>query len=717
MRITHPRRHALNRYGFDIAIILILTLYVIFCLTPSSYGLVLNIFGYEEVGLYWGKPRPIRSDEWVVSTPYFQAAVNNGFERYNLNSIYREDFRGFYSFPIADWGLIFKPLVWPFFFLPSDYAFSLHHALVFLLFILGWKRLIEEVWPETRDRYISAILSLLLFFSGFMQGWLTTYGPLLAVTPWLFIVLFSCKNFTVRNGLVFFYVATVFILSHLYPPIIISTVYFGLVLVWVYKREVFKVKTLLGLGIAGMMALLTVYLYLKEPIAIMSQTVYPGQRYSNGGGVDFLLWISTFFPYINHTNLQPLGNINICELGVVTSYLPLMALIFSNHREWGSIKTRVFWIFSACIILMSLWMLLPVPQWAAKWILLDRVPGERMLWAFGLTVNFLAIHILLHSAIRFSAFRIGLFILLLLAGYTCASYIHNIPIGQKSGWELLAGVLLFIPYLLRKSVFRDQNSRVMSLIGTAMIINVIYFGFFNPGQSAQPIFSLKNDHQVDLLRNYAEDQPEKSLAAEGFPGAILQGLGIPSVSHVLLMPQLHFFRNYFPDIPDEEFNLIFNRYAHIHLSDVNKPQLVRTDGINIPSHLFNPMYKKAQTEIQMLESEFTHTPAGGHIDGMIETENHYILYGWGMMGEDVPEFYSNADRNIPLEIRRSFRHDVSRALNDDRLLTSGFQIYIPKASVHGLTHWCLFSKDNEFGMFKLNHSRTIPFQCDENAQK
>ena len=716
MRSTNPLRHALNRYGFEVAIIFILTLYVILCLTPSSYGLVLDIFGFHGEGLYWGKPRPIRSDEWVVSTPYFQAVVNNDFERFNLNSIYKEDFRGFYSFPIADWGLIFKPLVWPFFFLPADYAFSLHHALVFLLFIVGWKRLIETVWPETKEEYISALLSLLLFFSGFMQGWLTTYGPVLAVTPWLFIVLFSSHNFTLWKGLIFFYVATVYILSHLYPPVIISTFYFGLVLIFAFKREVLKVKTLLGLAMAGLIALLVVYLYLEEPIAIMSQTVYPGQRYSGGGGVDFLIWISTFFPYINHSNLEPLGQFNICELGVVTSYLPLMALIFSNHRDWKSMNTQVIWIFLVCIFLMSIWMLLPVPHWVGKWILLDRVPGKRMLWAFGLTVNFFTIHILLHSAIRFSVFRIGMFMLVLITVYAGACYIHNIPFGQKSGWELLAGVLLFIPFVLRKSVFRDHNNRVMSLIGTALIINVIYFGFFNPGQSAKPIFSLKKDHQVELLRNYAENQPEKRLAAEGFPGAILQGLGIPSVSHVLLMPQLQFFREYFPDIPDEEFNLIFNRYAHIHLADVDKPQLVRTDGINIPGHLFNSMYNKVQTEIQMLESEFTDTPAGGHIDRIIETKNHYILNGWGMIGKDIPEFYSNADRMILVEIRRAFRHDVSRALNNDRLLTSGFQIFIPKESLQGLTHLCLFSKDEEYGLFKLNHSGIISIQCIEKAQ-
>ncbi len=59
--------------------------------SPSSYGHVLrHHLGYaeSESGPDWGKPRPIRSDEWGVVTPLTQATINNHYERYNRTSLY-----------------------------------------------------------------------------------------------------------------------------------------------------------------------------------------------------------------------------------------------------------------------------------------------------------------------------------------------------------------------------------------------------------------------------------------------------------------------------------------------------------------------------------------------------------------------------------------------------------------------------------------------------
>ena len=125
--------------GFEIFLFLIFLVYVGLCLTPSSYGLVLNMFGHAGEGLLWGHPRSIRSDEWAVWTPYFQSVVNNDFGRFNQLSMYGEDFRGFSALPIKDWGLLFKPLMWPFLMFPPAYAFSMHHGLIILVFIIGWK--------------------------------------------------------------------------------------------------------------------------------------------------------------------------------------------------------------------------------------------------------------------------------------------------------------------------------------------------------------------------------------------------------------------------------------------------------------------------------------------------------------------------------------------------------------------------------------------------
>src|ERR1700686_5174906 len=87
-------------------------LYTCLGLTPSSYGVVLSQIGAPEQGPVLGTARGIRGDEWAASTPYFQAAVRNGFRRTNETSFYREDLRCVYVLPLKDWSLIFKPELW-----------------------------------------------------------------------------------------------------------------------------------------------------------------------------------------------------------------------------------------------------------------------------------------------------------------------------------------------------------------------------------------------------------------------------------------------------------------------------------------------------------------------------------------------------------------------------------------------------------------------------
>jgi len=69
-------------------------------------------------------------------------------------------------------------------------------------------------------------------------------------------------------------------------------------------------------------------------------------------------------------------------------------------------------------------------------------------------------------------------------------------------------------------------------------------------------------------------------------GAILNGLGVPAINHVLLMPQLDFFRPFFPELAVDRFNQIFNRYAHIVVGDVPAPIVPRPDVVIVPIHKF-----------------------------------------------------------------------------------------------------------------------------------
>ena len=59
--------------------------HILLAITPSSYALALQLAGQEVKGLFFGTPRAIRSDEWMVLTPYYQIVVNNDFLSFSLS--------------------------------------------------------------------------------------------------------------------------------------------------------------------------------------------------------------------------------------------------------------------------------------------------------------------------------------------------------------------------------------------------------------------------------------------------------------------------------------------------------------------------------------------------------------------------------------------------------------------------------------------------------
>ncbi|MBE8718363.1 DUF7657 domain-containing protein [Cellvibrio polysaccharolyticus] len=694
---------------FNLAVLAFFIVYVAFCLTPSSYGLVLDMFGHNGEGLWWGSAKAIRSDEWAVWTPYFQAVVNNDFARHNLNSIYHEDFRGFSALPIKDWGLFFKPLLWPFLIMNEAYAFSMHHALIMVAFILGWKQLTEKILPETKTGYVAGIFSLVLFFSGFTQVWWTTLGPIIALTPWLLLAVFWCETISLKKIVVFFYISAAWLLSHTYPPIVISTAYFALLLLLAFNRKLLNIKTIVGLGVGGIAALVVVYLYLEDPIAIMSQTVYPGQRLSLGGDASWLLWLSAFIPYINHSNNEA-WILNICEVGAVTSLLPLMAVVFGNYRSLVRTQKTVIAMFIFTIIAMSLWMLVSSPEWLARLTLLDRVPGIRMMWALGLTVNFLAIYALMVCDIRFTLVRALVFLIVSVGIYSAACVLHGQPIGEKSAWELIAPLILIaVAVLAGQQLAGDHTKKLLVLLVTALLINLIYWGTFNPGQSAKPIFSLKQSPALNNLKELGQTHPKGWVAVGGYPGAILQGLGLPSISHVLMMPKSPFFRALFPEMSDNRFRHIFNRYAHIQVADVSEPWTSGFDVIRLPKVVVGPATIIAIESAGMEASDLKHD---GFIDQVIEENGWLEVRGWGMFSEESVQLLSNQKKSIKARIERVERPDVAEAKGDPRLNLSGFRLFIHSSEKLPLSSLCLYSDDPAFGRHRLLPTQSAPaYQC------
>lgn len=562
--------------------------------SPSSYAVVLkNIFQSRSTGLVAGKPRCVRSDEFTVITPLTQATVNNGFHRYNETSFYGEDLRMVYSLPVLDWGILFKPTMWLYAFVNPAYAFSFHHYALIFLFLLGYTRLFNILGASLVN---SLLLSLILFWTGFTQYWWTTLGPTLAFFPWLLITMDLEARFFLKL-VVFYWVATCWILSFFYPPVIISLTFVAVVILFAFRPELLRIRPIVGFGLATVAALATAGFYLEDYISATWGTVYPGQRLSMGGGVSFNLWASQFLPTSQIKNHGSLIGANISEIGTVGTVYFLLTFCFLNYARHKEIASRsdhrrCLIALGIGLLMMWAWLLVPLPSWMGIPLLWNRVPPERMLYAAGVLLLLTTFVCAASLGLRLTWTRFVIFCAITISGwYLYKRVIHRVAFSRS--WRDVVVILPIAAYILfAKHIGEKRANTAMLLI--SCLVGFLAFANFNPIQSAWPIFNRRETPISRMLDQLARTNPDRVIAAaivtsqKNSLGATLNGWGYRSIAHVLVTPRLDIWRQKFPGLSDNELNHLFNRYAHIILTTAEKPKLFDGDAVTVPITVFAP---------------------------------------------------------------------------------------------------------------------------------
>jgi hypothetical protein len=578
-----------DAHPFVCIVLAVMTLYALIGLTPSSYAIVLRTIGVEPTGMVLGPSRPTRSDEWAVWTPYIQIAVNNGFARFNAMSPYGEDLRNFNALPLADWAIVFKPQFWAFFVLPPAMAYSLMYAISFTAGLTGWYLVGLQFGFERRA---GAIFSLSICCLPYVQLWLTTTGPLIGFLPWVLLAYLVPQRNWLRALLVA-YTTAVLLLSHFYVPFCASLAYCAAFLLVAMRRDSLRIDRLIFGATGAALGAAVAIAYLWEPMQVMAATIYPGHRTSvAGGSPDKAFVLGNLFPHFLSNGRSPFIW-NELEIGTGASYAILFVLLLLDYRRLEHLvrsANRAFASTAPSLAILGVgaglilvWWLVPLPSWVGVPLMWNAMPAQRLAFAFGLLV---------HVGLFVLALRIGLVLTLprLLAGFAivvAAALMSKFVLwhGDISGmsYDLLIVGLLSAVYWWRSRI-ADIS---LAILTCAMLSNAIVFATYNPLQHAAPIFA---KHDTPFLRALAEQQardPRHWLLASTPVGTSLNGLGFRAIEHTLIAPQLAFFRKIFPEMPDAEFNHMFNRYAHIHLdSSVDRPTLSNQDLISVPLSAF-----------------------------------------------------------------------------------------------------------------------------------
>jgi len=244
------------------------------------------------------------------------------------------------------------------------------------------------------------------------------------------------------------------------------------------------------------------------------------------------------------------------------------------------------------------------------------------------------------------------------------------------------------------------------LVGAAMIGNAVGFGGFNPIQSAWPIFHRPETTTTQTLADRQATHPQGWLAVPGYLGGVLNGWGFRSVSHVLILPQVAFFRQHLPELSEAEIQRVFNRYGHIILQDVTAPDVPQGDVIVVPLARFDARPIAPSTlSVTSGDPPPTGLPFGGNVDSVRIDGRSMRISGWAYVDARAaaPRLIIHAPglENVP-ELKMRERPDVVAALGDKRLALSGFDVILTFPQEASASRLCLWSDDPVLGRRQLS---------------
>jgi hypothetical protein len=675
----------MNRSKLDLVASLYLG-FVILCgiiytcvgLTPSSYGFVLNQIGAPEEGPVFGAARLIRADEYAGGTPFLQIAVRNGFRRVNETSFYREDLRTSGLLPLKDWSLVFKPELWAFFVVPPATAFSFYYALLMCGFLTGYFLLFRQM---EIDSFVSASATVILYFSGFTQFWWTSFGSLVAGLPWILFILFAPWRWWVK-ALLFSWTMPVLLFSCLYPTILAAFVFTGIVLTAVVQPSLFRSPGAIAAVAIGVLITGTAFsIYYRDIIPVLQNTWYPGKRLTPPGTLPVMVVFSQIFPLLTFTlrTYRNMVGVNICEIAAAGSFLPILTfcLISPQAPRAGRPLRNSLIVLFAAVALITFWQIAPAPLWIGHLLLWDHGNPQRLLFVSGFLITVSCLLLWRDKWLAPNPYRIALFMVAgPLLSFVLKAAIFPYPWARSPldlalcALGLGAGVL---------ACLAPAAARLPLLLGAIALINLVAFGSFNPLQPAAPIFSVPQTDVMLELRQREASTPGHLLLNSELTGATLNGLGFKSVNHLLGMPRLSVFREYFPAMDAVRFDYIFNRYGYVQLTNDPLPTANPLWWINVPVQAFEPVRNLRTITIEISPHKDCSIQRGGAIERVSTQGNQLIIEGWApWKGEEAEqELRVTSARSVragPLLTVK--RPDISESKVDYAYNRSGFRLQL-----------------------------------------
>jgi len=545
-----------------------------------------------------GISRGIRSDEWLVGTPYTLSQFSDSVNFSGSNDLINAKETDVTFFPRLvqkNYTIILTPSNLGYLFLPNEMGFSFSwYFNYFAIFLIT----IELLMIITKKNKLYSVLgAFLITFAPAIVWWNSCAIQLYGETALLIIYSFlKIKKVWVKTimALLLGWIAACYILT-MYPAWQLPYGYFFLVIfIWMIfenKKDI-RWRDSLYLIITGVVCALLVFpLYFgaSKVYEVISNTVYPGDRASYGGGNWYFIFDyigNIFLPYSNTV-------VNASELSQYISFYPLPLLvglyyIYKNKKEKR--KNDVFLILTSILsILLTLWCFLPLPKLLSKITLMTMSTPDRAQLVLGYISIFMLIYILnkyetstkikkmmqekkILGLVSFMIFGV---VLLLSNKTMLVDSSSNVNI-----YTNIISIIVFVPLFYFIILNNRKLNRFLSI--ALIILSVLSTIYINPLSKGLSVFYEK-PFSKEIKSIISENEKAKFLVVNNnfvIPNYILANGG-RTINSVNFVPNLELWGKL--DL-NKQYDNVYNRYSHVGVDLTNEKtsfELIQDDLMKI----------------------------------------------------------------------------------------------------------------------------------------
>ena len=355
-------------------------------LNGSSTALWQNLADQKPIktGLIMGTPKDIRSDEWLVHTPWIwsQAHQDPAFPVTN-----RDVGNGvtplLTNLPVRHWTILFRPQMWGFFVFDLERAFAFNWNFRWFGLLLGGFLFFRIITGG--NSFLSLGGALLLLYSSYVQWFFSNPTNVPEMIAMLFFGLWalhtlwkSTSPWVIVGASIVLLIAFEQFVFCCYPRYQVPLAYLAVALLIGGLADVrirsgplpttgnyFRIACLMATLVLAATFLYRWNLEIAPTFAEIRKSVYPGQIFSRGG--DFP-WFQFFAPFLEFSMTQdryPILLGNVCE---ASGFLFFAPLLFAGLVSDGW-RNRIDPILLPVVVFIAaaIWfMLVGVPSWIAQ---------------------------------------------------------------------------------------------------------------------------------------------------------------------------------------------------------------------------------------------------------------------------------------------------------------------------------------------------------------